>query len=194
MPPSSQRPTSCRREIPSRTRRRSWLFCGPPWNSPGASLQILGFGVTGYAKDVLKAFSGPMWPLWRQSAHTSSALHYYDEVDVICDVGGQDIKIMILKDGQVKDFKLNTQCSAGNGYFLQSTAQSLGVPVEQYAEVAFKAETMPIFRIRDARSSCRCSSARAATPCRSPSRSWPHWPSARVSGWPTWAPAPATSP
>jgi len=113
--------------------------------SPGASLQILGFGVTGYAKDVLKDVFGADVAVVETVAHTSSALHYYDEVDVICDVGGQDIKIMILKDGQVKDFKLNTQCSAGNGYFLQSTAQSLGVPVEQYAEVAFKAETMPIF-------------------------------------------------
>ena len=43
-------------------------------------------------------------------------------MDVICDVGGQDIKIIILKYGRVKDFKLNTQCSVGNGYFLQSTA------------------------------------------------------------------------
>ncbi|MEI9973634.1 MAG: BadF/BadG/BcrA/BcrD ATPase family protein [Ignavibacteriota bacterium] len=66
-------------------------------------------------------------------AHTEAGLHFYDDVDVICDVGGQDIKIIILKNGRVKDFKLNTQCSAGNGYFLQSTAQGFNVPVEQYA-------------------------------------------------------------
>jgi predicted nucleotide-binding protein (sugar kinase/HSP70/actin superfamily) len=78
-------------------------------------------------------------------AHTASALRLYQDVDVICDVGGQDIKIMILKSDQVKDFKLNTQCSAGNVYFLQSTAQSLGIPVEDYADVAFQAESMPLF-------------------------------------------------
>ena len=60
-------------------------------------------------------------------AHTEAGLHFYDDVDVICDVGGQDIKIIILKNGRVKDFKLNTQCSAGNGYFLQSTAQGFNV-------------------------------------------------------------------
>ena len=113
--------------------------------SQGASLEILGFGVTGYAKDVLEDVFGADVAVVETVAHTSSALHYYDDVDVICDVGGQDIKIMILKDGQVKDFKLNTQCSAGNGYFLQSTAQSLGIPVEEYADVAFRAETMPLF-------------------------------------------------
>ena len=64
---------------------------------------------------------------------------------MICDVGGQDIKLIILKNGQVKDFKLNTQCSAGNGYFLQSTAEGFGFPVEEYADIAFAAEAMPIF-------------------------------------------------
>jgi predicted nucleotide-binding protein (sugar kinase/HSP70/actin superfamily) len=60
-------------------------------------------------------------------------------------VGGQDIKLIVLKDGRVKDFKLNTQCSAGNGYFLQGTAESLGYKVEEYADIAFSANTMPIF-------------------------------------------------
>ena len=78
-------------------------------------------------------------------AHTESALHFYDDVDVICDVGGQDIKIMILNNGKVKDFKLNTQCSAGNGYFLQSTANDFGIQVEDYADTAFGAESMPEF-------------------------------------------------
>jgi activator of 2-hydroxyglutaryl-CoA dehydratase len=111
----------------------------------GASLEIKGFGVTGYAKDVLKDVFGADVAIVETVAHTASALHFYDDVDVICDVGGQDIKIMVLKDGQVKDFKLNTQCSAGNGYFLQSTAQGLGIAVEDYADIAFGAEAMPKF-------------------------------------------------
>ena len=78
-------------------------------------------------------------------AHTESALRFYKDADVICDVGGQDIKLIILKNRQVKDFKLNTQCSAGNGYFLQSTAEGFGVPVEEYADRAFSAEAMPSF-------------------------------------------------
>lgn len=111
----------------------------------GASLQIAGFGVTGYAKDILKSAFGADVAIVETVAHTASALHFYQHADVICDVGGQDIKIIILKDGQVKDFKLNTQCSAGNGYFLQSTALSLGVSVDEYADVAFAAEAMPNF-------------------------------------------------
>ena len=78
-------------------------------------------------------------------AHTESALKFYEDPHVIVDVGGQDIKIIILHNGRVKDFKLNTQCSAGNGYFLQSTAEGFGLSVNQYADLAFSAQAMPVF-------------------------------------------------
>ena len=111
----------------------------------GATLEILGLGTTGYAKDILKDVLGADAAIVETVAHTESALHFYDDVDVICDVGGQDIKIMIMHDGRVKDFKLNTQCSAGNGYFLQSTASDFNVDVVDYADTAFSAKTMPSF-------------------------------------------------
>ncbi|MDH5627378.1 MAG: acyl-CoA dehydratase activase-related protein, partial [Candidatus Krumholzibacteria bacterium] len=111
----------------------------------GARLEVLGVGTTGYAKDVLRDVLGADAAIVETVAHAESALHFYDDVDVICDVGGQDIKIMVLNGGSVKDFKLNTQCSAGNGYFLQSTAGEFNVPVEQFADTAFSAEQMPTF-------------------------------------------------
>ncbi|MEO8661682.1 MAG: BadF/BadG/BcrA/BcrD ATPase family protein [Bryobacteraceae bacterium] len=111
----------------------------------GATLKVLGVGTTGYAKDILKDVVGADAAVVETVAHTQAGLHFYDNVDVICDVGGQDIKIIILKNGRVKDFKLNTQCSAGNGYFLQSTAQGFGVPVEQFADTAFGANGYPQF-------------------------------------------------
>ncbi|MBL4688368.1 MAG: CoA activase, partial [Nannocystaceae bacterium] len=111
----------------------------------GAKLEILGIGTTGYAKDILRDVLRADAAIVETAAHCESALHFYDDVDVVCDVGGQDIKIIILKNGKVKDFKLNTQCSAGNGYFLQSTAAGFGYDVREYAEKAFAAETMPMF-------------------------------------------------
>jgi predicted CoA-substrate-specific enzyme activase len=113
--------------------------------SQGAILKILGVGTTGYAKDILKDVLGADAAIVETVAHTESGLHFYKNVDVICDVGGQDIKLMILKDGRVKDFKLNTQCSAGNGYFLQSTAEGFGFPVEEFADLAFSAKDFPEF-------------------------------------------------
>ncbi len=111
----------------------------------GAQLEVLGVGTTGYAKDILRDVLSADVALVETVAHTESALKFYDDPHVIVDVGGQDIKLIVLKDGRVKDFKLNTQCSAGNGYFLQSTVEGFGLKVEQYSDLAFSAKSMPVF-------------------------------------------------
>ena len=51
----------------------------------GATLNVLGVGTTGYAKDVLKDVIGG-YIVVETVAHAESALHFYDDVDVICDV------------------------------------------------------------------------------------------------------------
>jgi predicted CoA-substrate-specific enzyme activase len=113
--------------------------------SRNASLEVLGVGTTGYAKDILRDVLNADVALVETVAHTESALKFYNDPHVIVDVGGQDIKLIVLKDGRVKDFKLNTQCSAGNGYFLQSTAEGFGMKVEEFADIAFSATSMPSF-------------------------------------------------
>src|SRR5499427_2338646 len=110
-----------------------------------AKLEVLGVATTGYAKDILKDVLKADVALVETVAHTESALKFYEDPHVIVDVGGQDIKIIILHNGRVKDFKLNTQCSAGNGYFLQSTAEGFGLDVNQFADLAFSAQAMPVF-------------------------------------------------
>lgn len=111
----------------------------------GADFEVGGVGTTGYAKDMLKEAIQADRAIVETVAHTRSSLKYFGDVDVICDVGGQDIKVILLKDGRVTDFKLNTQCSAGNGYFLQSTARQFGYDVSDYADAAFTATKIPTF-------------------------------------------------
>jgi predicted CoA-substrate-specific enzyme activase len=111
----------------------------------GARTDVIGVGTTGYAKDILHDVLGADVAIAETVAHTESAKREYPDPHVIVDVGGQDIKLIFLKHGRVKDFRLNTQCSAGNGYFLQATAESLGIPVERYADAAFAARAMPRF-------------------------------------------------
>jgi predicted nucleotide-binding protein (sugar kinase/HSP70/actin superfamily)/activator of 2-hydroxyglutaryl-CoA dehydratase len=113
--------------------------------SQDARMDVRGVVTTGYAKDVLKDVFGADAALVETVAHAQSALQRYPDPHVIVDVGGQDIKIIVMRDGRVKDFRLNTQCSAGNGYFLQSIARSFGCPVEEFAEAAFGAREMPVF-------------------------------------------------
>ena len=114
-------------------------------SAPGRDVRILGAATTGYAKDVLARILQADVALVETVAHARSAQALRSDVDVIVDVGGQDIKLITLKDGVVNDFMLNTQCSAGNGYFLQATARSFGIDVEDYAATAFEADRMPEF-------------------------------------------------
>ncbi len=111
----------------------------------GVRFDVLGAGTTGYAKNILRDVFGADVALVETVAHAKAALNYYDDPHVIVDVGGQDIKLIVLRDGRVKDFRLNTQCSAGNGYFLQATAEALRIPLDQYATRAFEAARMPVF-------------------------------------------------
>jgi activator of 2-hydroxyglutaryl-CoA dehydratase/predicted nucleotide-binding protein (sugar kinase/HSP70/actin superfamily) len=120
-------------------RLNGWLEGG------GVALEIIGTGVTGYASAILEqAFSFDL-AVVETVAHMKSARRWYGDVDVICDVGGQDIKVMFMKHGRVVDIRLNTQCSAGNGYFLQNMAQQFGVPVAEYATRAFGVRRAPSF-------------------------------------------------
>ena len=111
----------------------------------GARLRVCGVATTGYAKDLLYDAIGADLALVETVAHMRSGLLYAPDADVICDVGGQDIKVILLRNGVVKDFRLNTQCSAGNGHYLQATAAAFGYPVEHYADRAFDARMMPEF-------------------------------------------------
>lgn len=111
----------------------------------GATLHVQGAAVTGYAKDTLAHVLRTDTAVVETVAHARSAVEAFPGAEVIVDVGGQDIKIIALVGNQARDFLLNAQCSAGNGYFLQSVARAFGVPLERYAERAFEARRMPAF-------------------------------------------------
>jgi len=105
--------------------------------------RVAGLALTGYGKDLLKDVVGADVGVVETVAHATAALHFFPDADVICDVGGTDVKIMILRQGTVADFRLNSQCSSGNGAFLQGVAERYDVPLERYAEHAFEAKAMP---------------------------------------------------
>ncbi len=111
----------------------------------GATIDVIGFGVTGYAGDVMEKALLADANIVETVAHMMSAKHYFPNVDVICDIGGQDIKVLFMQQGDIKNFKLSNSCSAGNGMLLQAMAAQFGVPVKEYAGYAFDARLSPKF-------------------------------------------------
>ncbi|MFQ3547876.1 MAG: acyl-CoA dehydratase activase-related protein, partial [Termitinemataceae bacterium] len=67
------------------------------------------------------------------TAHARSAVELDPQVDTIIEIGGQDSKFTVLKDGVVVFSQMNTVCAAGTGSFIEEQAQKLGVPIRDYA-------------------------------------------------------------
>lgn len=111
----------------------------------GASLEVIGFGGTGYAADVLQECMRADVNIVETVAHMMSAVKFFGDVDVICDIGGQDIKVLFMKNGDIANFRLSNSCSAGNGMLLQAMADQFGLKVTDYADTAFGAELAPKF-------------------------------------------------
>ncbi|MBZ5534037.1 MAG: activase [Acidobacteriia bacterium] len=108
-----------------------------------ADRKIVALGITGYGKDLLKDILGADGAVVETVAHAAAGLHFFPDADCICDVGGVDVKIMILRQGKVIDFRLNSQCSSGNGAFLQGVSERFGISLSDVAERAFQAEAVP---------------------------------------------------
>lgn len=118
--------------------------------SCGATLECTGFGATGYAANVLEESVKADVNIVETVAHMMSAVRYVPHADVICDIGGQDIKVLFLAENKegtrdVRDFRLSNQCSAGNGMLLQAMADQFGVHLYDYADTAFSADLAPKF-------------------------------------------------
>ncbi|MEP7123056.1 MAG: BadF/BadG/BcrA/BcrD ATPase family protein, partial [Byssovorax sp.] len=78
----------------------------------GATLDVIGFGGTGYAADVLQECMRADVNIVETVAHMMSAVKFFGDVDVICDIGGQDIKVLFMKNGDIANFRLSNSCSA----------------------------------------------------------------------------------
>lgn len=74
------------------------------------------------------------------TAHAMAALSINPKVRTVLEIGGQDSKIIILRDGVVVDFAMNTICAAGTGSFLDRQAARLGVDISELGALALAAK------------------------------------------------------
>ena len=107
---------------------------------PG-SLEIRGVGTTGSARQLTGLLVGADVVKNEITAHALAAIHFFSDVRTVIEIGGQDSKIIILRDGLVIDFGMNTVCAAGTGSFLDQQALRLGIPIEAFGEFALRSES-----------------------------------------------------
>lgn len=102
---------------------------------------ILGVGTTGSGRNLAGALVGADVIKNEITAHAVAASTYVPGVQTILEIGGQDSKIIILRDGIVTDFAMNTVCAAGTGSFLDQQASRLNVPIQNFGEIALKSKS-----------------------------------------------------
>ena len=75
------------------------------------------------------------------TSHAVATLNYIPQVQTIIEIGGQDSKIIIIRDGVVTDFGMNTVCAAGTGSFLDHQALRLNMSIDEFARRALDSKT-----------------------------------------------------
>ncbi|HEY3317170.1 MAG TPA: acyl-CoA dehydratase activase [Coriobacteriia bacterium] len=101
---------------------------------------VAGCGATGSARYLTGVVVGADAVKNEITAHAVAALHTLPGVRTVLEIGGQDSKIILLRDGVVTDFAMNTVCAAGTGSFLDHQSQRLGIPIEEFGTYALRSE------------------------------------------------------
>jgi predicted CoA-substrate-specific enzyme activase len=103
--------------------------------------EVAGVGCTGSARDLAGLLVGADVVKNEITAHATAALHLHSDVRCVMEIGGQDSKIIFLKDGLVTDFKMNTVCAAGTGSFLDNQAERLDLGIDKFGPEAVKSKS-----------------------------------------------------
>lgn len=109
-------------------------FIGNKWT-------VSGVGATGSGRLLAGVMVGADVVKNEITAHAVATINEVPDVRTIFEIGGQDSKIIMVKDQMVVDFAMNTVCAAGTGSFLDHQAERLGVKIENFGDMALQAES-----------------------------------------------------
>ena len=102
--------------------------------------QVVSVGTTGSARKLIGSILGASVVKNEITAHAIGTTSIIPNARTILEIGGQDSKIILLKNGVVVDYAMNTLCAAGTGSFLSSQSKRLGVKVEDFGKIALKSK------------------------------------------------------
>lgn len=112
------------------------------------NIKITGVGTTGSARYLAGVVVGADLVKNEISAHAKGVNFFIPDVKTVIEIGGQDSKIIILENGVAVDFAMNLICAAGTGSFLDAQAFRLGIPVEEFGQIALKSKQPTIIGSR----------------------------------------------
>ncbi len=104
----------------------------------GEDIEVQSVGTTGSARNLIASMLEATIVKNEITAHAVGTLSVFKDTRTIFEIGGQDSKIILIENGIVIDYAMNTLCAAGTGAFLGSQARRLGIDVEEFGSIALK--------------------------------------------------------
>ncbi len=101
-----------------------------------SDVEIRGVATTGSARYLAGEILGADLIKNEITTHAVAALTYVPQAQTVVEIGGQDSKIIIIRDGVVTDFAMNTLCAAGTGSFLDHQALRLNMTISEFSDRA----------------------------------------------------------
>ncbi len=102
--------------------------------------KLSGIGTTGSARKLIGLMLGANVIKNEIMCHAYGTLNFYPDCKTILEIGGQDSKIIILNNGVITDYSMNTLCAAGTGAFLSSQSKRIGVDIDEFGSLALKSK------------------------------------------------------
>ena len=99
---------------------------------------LKGIGTTGSARKLIGLMLDANIVKNEITAHAIGTISLHPDVRTILEIGGQDSKIIIINNGIIVDYAMNTLCAAGTGAFLSSQAKRIGVDINDFGTLALK--------------------------------------------------------
>lgn len=101
---------------------------------------VAGVGITGSGRHLGAAVVGADIIKNEITAHGRAVAEIDSEIKTVIEIGGQDSKLILMSDGMVIDFAMNTVCAAGTGSFLDRQAGRMGYSIEEMSQMAASAK------------------------------------------------------
>ncbi len=101
---------------------------------------IISAGTTGSGRQLASVLCGADIEKNEITAHAVASLSIMPDVKTILEIGGQDSKIIIIRNGVVYDFAMNTVCAAGTGSFLDRQAARLNIHIADFGDLALRSK------------------------------------------------------
>jgi predicted CoA-substrate-specific enzyme activase len=98
--------------------------------------EFFGVGTTGSGRKFVGKILNADMITDEITTHARAAFELNPDTDTIIEIGGQDAKYTLMRDGRVTFAQMNSVCAAGTGSFIEEQAAKLGISLKDYSEIA----------------------------------------------------------